>query len=501
MSEPERGGLIVAGAPVVVRKSGRNAWGRALAVLLLGLCARGFAAAVESVDLDALPRNVIVLPNDTRAVFISYADRNWREADPQALATADEADKDICFEAKFEAAIAPDKIKLFGMALKVTLADRAKFRAVSGELKLDDNVWICGEAVPLPEGKGVAVRVTHLLRQPPDLQKYESQIAQREKKNDCEGLLETGCRIDQLRRNRQVNFDSFDRLRVLRNKAFEKGLALKEEALRRDDADGLFALAQQWRELLQNHSKFRACVEKCLKIDPDHPRAGLIAKQELGLSLFEGKWLREEQIKEIRSARSLDQERQTAAQKAAQEARQRAQAQAVSDRPRLLARHQLALQKNDPQARGEAVLALGGAAGNSQDSGFGESAVELLAGIKGAEAVQGLEASGRSGFPEVRRRVLEILVWRGRQQDAAAWDALPRVLAAEKDAETARAAVDALTALGGPAAVRVLVQSMAARDRAVCDEISDGLRLLTRQNISTREGWEAWWSKNQSQSK
>src|SRR6185295_17000567 len=116
--------------------------------------------------------------------------------------------------------------------------------------------------------------------------RYDQRIGFLEKKNDFEALIDLGHRIEQQRTGNPTGFESFDKLGMLKNKAFENGLRLKEASLKRDDADGLFAVALQWKELLNRHSNFRMLAEKCLKIDPDHPKAKRFA-DELGLVMYE----------------------------------------------------------------------------------------------------------------------------------------------------------------------------------------------------------------------
>jgi hypothetical protein len=466
-------------------------------VLLLLICGWAAAATIETVDVDSLKRNVIVLPNGGKAMCIVYNDHNWHEVDVAVLSGAEVVDRDVCVEVKFDAMIPPDKIKLFGQQGAVILGEAEKFRLAAEQLKRDDNLWLCGELRQKKDGKGVELHVIHLAKQPPDLQKYENQIAAREKNKDAEGLIETGYKIEQLRKNNLSRFDQFDKLGLLRLRAWEKGLALKEAALKPDDVDGLFAVAQQWRDLCQNHSKFRQGVVRVLELDPDHPRASRVAEQELGLIKFEDKWMRDDQLQERINARKAAQEIQNRTNKAALDEQTRALAQAVANRPLLLARFQAALRTGAAAERAKAAEELGREAAASPDVGFGEAAVDILANLSDAGAVSpGLETALKSGVAELRGRIFEALVWRRRQEDAAALRLLARALSAEKNVETARLGVEALTALGGKAAAGVLVESLNTPERAVREECMDGLKTLTRQSLGTKEEWEEWWRNN-----
>ncbi|MFH0939372.1 MAG: HEAT repeat domain-containing protein [Planctomycetota bacterium] len=466
------------------------------ACLLALWCASLSAGTLETVNMEDLPRKVINLPNNTTMTFISYGDRSWREIAMSVLTGSEVVDKDVCLEAKFDFALPPDKLKLFNSRGTVIVDDHSKFKAASA-LKRGDNLFLCGELQTSKKEKGVELLVVMLAKELPDLQKYQRRIAMLEKKNDGDSLMETGHRIEELRKNAQFNLDEFDKLGLLRDKAWKTGLTIKMRALSRDDADAMFALALQWRDLLHNNSQFRMLAEQALRVDPDHPRAGVIAEQDLRLKKFEGKWLQESQIKDIQTARDQERRRLNEAERLAAEAKNRMLAKVIADRSILLIKAQIALRSSGQAAREKAIRALGEAISASLDAGFGEEAVDVLANLSDRAAVKpGLELAAQSGFPEVRRKVFAALVWRGRQQDDTALPVLGVALSAEKDSLTVCACVDALVSFGGNAAVRALMRGLMTDDRSAREEIIEGLKLIAKQQITSKEGWETWWSQN-----
>ena len=479
-----------------------------LRILPLGLLLFAAAPALcaDNVNVDELEHKFIKLPNGATVEIVVYNGHNWRLVDPAILLGNDDSDPDVCFETKFDV-LEKDHIKLFGQKGVIVLEDRSKLKALN-ELKRMDNVMLFGTLGKV--GGKLELRLVESLKIDPDLQRYDKLIAVMEKqaeaditaearKNIGERIVEMGHKIEQQRKQvMNIGIADFEKLGSLRDKAFKKGLTIKEGALRRDDADAVFDLALQWRELLRNNAKFRELVRRCLQIDPDHPKASRIAESEMGLFKFENsKWLEKAEVEKILQQRKLDQERLDTAQKAALEQKARELADAIKARPQLLIESQAAIRTDDAKGRQGAIASLGEAIWKTPDVGFGEEAVNILAGISDPAAIApGLETAAKSEIPEIRREVLEALVWRGRQKDKSALAVLERVLKAEKDSSTARAGVDALAAMGGRSAASTLVASLGAPDNGVRDEIIEGLKAVVRQPINSKEGWEDWWSKN-----
>jgi len=467
------------------------------ALAALVLAATSFAA--QTVNVDELPHKAIDLPNGSRAVVIVYNEHNWREVDASVLAGDDARDPDICFEAKFDSVVQPDKVKLFGLPGTLIADDRIRQKAAA-DFKRGDNAWFCGTLRRGRDGKSVELVLHDILKLPADLQRYEARITTLEKRNDPESLIELGHKIEQQRNQNIGGFSDFDKLGQLKDRAFEVGLTLKEKQLKADDADGLFALALQWRDLRRKNARFRELVQRCLQADPDHPKASRVAEEELGMQKFEGRWLHREEAERIAQEREAVRVRQDAARRAELEARARERDAAVANRPLLLLTYQAALRGSDPKARENAMRSLGEAIQQSPDSGFGELAVDLLANLAdSATANIGLDLAGHSSLPEVRRQVLEALIWRGGNRDAQAFATASALLKAERDTAVVHAAVEALVATQDKnknAAAQALIQALPNPERSARDEIMEGLKIITKQPHSTREAWEAWWAKN-----
>lgn len=478
------------------------------AVCALLLCGVGeLFAEAQPVNVDELPHKEIQLPNGTKAQVIVYQDHNWRVVDVSVLAGNSDEDPDVCFEGKFEMVVQPNKLKLAGFAAgpgtkerpekqwaSIILDDLLKTRVLR-ELKRNDNLWFCGtlRRTGPRELDFVAVDV---LKLPPDVVRYEQDIERKWKQGDGEALVELGHKIRRQGKVDVPDIEAFDKLSNLSDKAYDYGLTLKEKALKTDDADGLYSLAVLWRELRNKNSRFRDLVEQCLKVNPTHSQATRVAAQEWGYQEFEGKLLSKERIAEIQKQRQEERTHLAAAERAGQEARDRERRQAAQNRPALLVSHQAELRTNDAKGRERAVAALGEAAGKSLDPGFGEEAVEVLVNLPDAAVVSALEAAGRSQLGEVRRQAFEALAWRVGKEGRAALDALATALAGEKEAAVAHAGVGAVTALGAKAATGILMAGLSNSSATVQDEIMEGLRTVTKQQLSSRKEWEEWWGKN-----
>lgn len=474
------------------------------AVCLLAACASSAFAEAQMVNVDELPHKTIQLPNGQKAEVVVYQEHNWRVVNAAVLSGTNDEDPDVCFEGKFDVIVPPKYLKLHGIPAlpspketqwaTIALDDRLKARA-GREFKRNDNLWFCGtlRKTGPRELEFVAVDI---LKQLPDLERYKLNIERLKTSRDGDALIELGHRIRQQGKADITDLTDFDKLSNLCDTAFDQGLTLKEKTLKPDDADGMYALALQWRELRNKNSKFRELVERCLKVNPEHPKATHVAEDEWGWILFRNKWRPKSQVDEILKAEKDQQVSTAAAERAAQEARDRERKQASQERPLLLATRLAALRTADQKARDSAILSLGEAGAKSSDPGFSYEAVDILANLGDAASVPALVAVGRSELADIRRQVLEALAWRGSRQDQPALTALGAALATEREVSVAHAGVEAVAALPRGPAAGVLVAALNTKSSAVLDEIVEGLKIVTKQPLTSKKDWEDWWSKN-----
>ena len=479
-------------------------WTKITSVVMLSFFAQSTFAEVRITNVDELPHNTILLPNGNKAEVIHHQDHNWRITDATILTSSDDQNPDVCFEAKFDSLIPNDKIKLFGhiklFGLKGTIIvnDPLKLKAAAA-LKRGDNVWFCGTLLKPKDSKLVELHVNDWQKQLPDLQRFKNKIAILAQEQDAEGLIEMGNKIEIHRKTNVGDFADYAQYGILQDKAVDLGLALKEQTLKADDADGFFALGIQYKNLRNRTSNYQECVLMCLNIDPDHPQASRIAQDEFKFEKFERKWMCREDIEKVLIARRADQLRIDSQQLSLLEAQARARDRSIADRASYLMTYQKALCTNDPKSREGALISLGEAVEKSVDIGFGEEAIDILVNTPDPAAVfPGLDFASKSPFPEVRRLVFEALAWRGGLQDQVAFDVLVRALKVEKNVVTARCAVEALTALGGNPAINTLVAAVDSSEAGTRNEIFEGLKGLTRQSMKGKDAWREWWSKNKS---
>lgn len=469
-----------------------------------------FPAHADSINVDELPHNVIQLPNGDRAEVILFHGVNYRSVGPEILTSANDSDPDVCFEAKFDSIVIPDKIKLFGLQGTLIVEDRDILKGVA-EFKRGDNVWFCGSLRKTTEGKTVELLVADLQKQLPDLERYGKRIQRFEKRltDDmlnrderlviAESAIDLGHRIDQDQRLTINNFGDFDRLAALSKKAFEVGLENKEKSLKSDDADGWFALGEQWKELVHKVPKYRNAVLKCLEIDPEHARASRVAQDQFGMEKFEGKWQRREDIDEIVKNKKEDQARIEAANKARVEKEAKDREHSVAERPALLNTAQIALCTSDPKRRDGAIRSLGEAIEITIDSGFGEQGVDILANLNDPAAIfPGLDLAIKNKSSDVRRSAFEALVFRSsiKEDQQIALGVLTDALKIEKDAPTAKAGIEGLVELGAKPAIGTMIAGLSNSEAPVRDEIIEGLKSATKQTLATKEAWVEWWAKN-----
>ncbi|MGD0093283.1 MAG: HEAT repeat domain-containing protein [Planctomycetota bacterium] len=481
------------------------------AVPLWLACALAWAprasAEAAPVNADDLPHRKIQLPNGTEVEVVIYQGHDWLVQDVSVLSGDNDQNPDICFEAKFESVVQPDKLKLFGRAVwpsskekqwaTIILDDRLKQRALR-DFKTNDNLWFCGTLRKRPQNqKELELVAADILKQPPDMERFKRDLEKKIKLRDGEALIELGHKIQEHGKTETPTIDTFDSLNKLSTQAFEAGLKIEEEALKPDDVDRKFALAKLWRELVGNNARSRRLVLECLKQNPDHPGAGEVAEKELGMKKYNGWWHTPDEIAEFERVVKEGEKKLADAKKATDEAREKDRKEVERNRTVLLADQAAKLRLADPQAREKALLALGEAVRKCPDPGFGMSAVDILVNLPDAAAVQALCTAAKSDIPEVRGQVCEALAWRGgARQDQPALEGLQKALAVEADTATARAALAAVAALDRKAAAGVLVAGLDNTNSVIQDEIMEKLKTATGQQLGTKQEWQAWWAKN-----
>jgi len=450
-------------------------------------------------------------PDDLRTIELGggiqakvYLEQNWRVIDVRALSGESGQDPNVCFEGKFECTIQPDKLKLVDLAVSpspkekwatIILGDTLMKRASS--YVLNDNLWFCGRlrkaGARYPEFVAVDIQ-----KMASENQRWVRSIDRLRAQRDADGLVALGLKIKlQARDNMgKGGIEDYDALVLLAKKAIREGLTMKEDALRPDDFDRMFDVAQKWLERLDDGAKYRKLVEQILEKNPDHPKASEVAEKEFLLGKYEGKWRTKEEIAKLekekeeanKAAQALDKARLAEVEKKRQkEARERA------DR---LAARQVALRTTEPKAREQALLSLGEAARTCLDTGFGVEAVDILVNVPDTAAVQALCTAIKSTDPTVRTQAFEALAWRGGRQDQVALEGFQAALKAENDRGTAFTAVAAAETLDAATAAGVLYQGLDNPSSAVQEVVMEGLRTVTKQQFRNKQEWQVWWQRN-----
>ena len=467
--------------------------------------ARAFA---ESVSVDELPHSVIQLPNGVRAEVIHYNGVNYRVVGSEILNGNSDTDPDVCFEAKFDSITSPHQVKLFGTQ-GVLIVENTETLKAAADFKRADNVWFCGTLHK--SGKSIEFLVADMQKQLPDIERYNRRInllnkelsknmPREERMVLSENAIDLGRRIESdMKQSTLGNFGEYDKLGAIRDHAYDVGLESKEKAIKADDAEAYFELAEQWKEYRHKLPKFRELVLKCLKLDPEHARASRVAEEQFGMQKFEGGWIRKEQMDEILKGKADDLKRLEAAKKATAERFARDQEREVAERPAKLSKLQLALCTNDPKRRDGALESASKAINESIDPGFGVQAVDILANLQDHSVIYpALDQASKSQWAPVRREAYEALAWRSVVKDdqVMALKVLTDALKNEKDVATARIGVEALVAANSKPAMGALVASLATAEPAIRDEVVAGLKTATKQTLASKEEWENWWQNN-----
>lgn len=441
------------------------------------------------IAVDELPRVPIELPDGSKTSCVRYLGRLWRECSPAELQRQELENTDVCFEAKF-AELRKNRLHLHNQKL-VVVCDNVAARRAGRILKRLDNVWFVGTLRRSRNRKTLELHLFDFVRLPADLKRFEIQMAAFLKRGDGDALIELGHRI--AAHQREIgDFGEFGKLAELKMRCWKKGLELKAKQLPPDDAEGRFALAQQWLSLLNKRAQYRKTVLQTLRIDPNHPGAARIAAEDFGYVKFEGRWMAKSERERILAERRAARERSTAAEKQKRARFNARVRRAVKERERRLLVSLAALRVSDPKRRDAALASFGEAARDALEPIFAERAVRLLAEVPDGEAVRaGLGVIVHSPEIEVRREVYEALAWRA---DNNSLDLLTASLSSEKDFAALKAGANALAALRSRPAAEALFRILKRSEPRTEKAVVSGLKNMLRPELRDKKQWLQWWA-------
>ena len=471
------------------------------------LCAGGLAGvawSTENLNPDDLERmDVELTATGAKVSMLKHKNRTWLPVPVEVLRErlVDESSRDICFEAKFDLAEIR-AMKLFKNDARLVVLDEG-LMSFFKKLRPMDNIWVCGTLRPRTDGNpGLELKVEDVIRLPEDYEREQLRFNHLSGRNDAVGLVELGHRITRLlQEGSGLDFKKRDHFQILQRKAWYQGLTLKEAKLDKStDADAMFALAEQWRELLRNNRKFHEWVVRALAVDAEHMKAVNAAREQLGMEflLDAKKWVTKDEASKHRD----DLERvaaQADENKRKELELQRLQLQeAIVERPMRLATLKLALRMaSDLNSFTEALESLGKAVQSSPDIRFGRAGVDLLANVADPTAVSGLMLAVECALPEIRTDVYRALSWRGGDN---AMRTLTHALRREKDVSAVGIGVDALVDRADRAALEALIQCLDTSQPKSVDVVVVGLKRLQNSNMATKDEWLRWWDANKNRS-
>jgi hypothetical protein len=473
-----------------------------LCVVVFAICA-GSVYCEEENDFDKMPR-IRISAGPLTVEAVRRHDVPWRIVNPSALPANIEDGTNVCFVAQFEANTKTG-IKLVDCALTIRSDSENVLRVIKAS-RYGDYVAFFGEMKK--NGAATEFVISEAIKQAGEIERFANRIAAVDRDASVANLsLEDKQRIAQsyigigreivltLEKTQFRLFVEADHLNARKAEAYEKGLKLTEQTVREDDAEAWYALSEQWNALGKNHSRQRACILKCLTIDPDHAAASRVARDKFELEKFEGKWMARDEIAEIRAKRAGD-ERTLQEIKLAklQSLNARRELEAAERAPRLL-KFEAELRDSDAARHSRTLEALGDAIQSAADPVFAQRAVDILANDNGSEVLASLDAARKSQLPEVRRQVLETLAWRAGTETGALTH-LADAMVAEKDTATAKSGVEALVAIGNKPALGTLIAGLSNPEREIREEIISGLQIATKESLTTAQQWQDWWTKN-----
>lgn len=451
-------------------------------------------AAQDEFNVEDLPREEIVLPGGGKTYNVRYLNRPWHEVDTSILQTRNMLEsQDVCFEGKFDILIKTE-VKLLGVRGRIVCQDPQRLRFMES-LKRGDNVWICGTLRPKPGDQNVELALVEVKRLQADLPRFERRFDLYKQKSDAGALEDLGHRISKLLNSKIHDFNQHDQFVALRTKTWTLSLALRKRELAANDAEGLYNLAVKTYDLLRRTHEYHEMIRQVLAVDPNHPQASRVARDEMDMFKIGGRWMTHDEHEKMLAEQAQQVQQTEAAQKEAFERKRQQREAAARERQRLLSTFLTALRTPDVKATEGALRSLGEAVRDTPDPIFGRMGVDVLAHFDDPASIKpGLDLAVRCDYSEVRRDALEALAWRG---DEAALATLADALKREQDTDTARSGIEALVRHGGKPACAALMAGLEAENQRVGSEVVEGLKTLTGQTtLTTREEWERWWQEN-----
>jgi hypothetical protein len=423
---------------------------------------------------------------------VRHLGRIWRECAAAEVARPELDNTDVCFEAKM-VEIQKNRI-VVDVKNCIIVCGEATANQARRRLKKFDNVWFVGTVKRTGPDGTAEVHLADFVRLPSDGIRFENRLQALGKARDDAGLLELGHRI--ARHQQEIgDFGEFSKLADLRNQCWSQGLELREAKLAADDAEGRFALAQQWLSLLNRRAKHRALIMQTLVADPNHQGAARIAGEDFGCVKFEGRWLEKIERDHLLTERKVAEARLSAVEKTAREERDRKLREAVKEREKRFWTALASTRVADAGSRAAAFRSMGESARDSADPIFARWVIRSLAETGEGEAVRsGLSVVVQSAAPEIRRDAYEALAWR---KDDNALDLLSAALRSETHAQNVQSGVEAVADLRTSAAAKIIFRLLETADKEAEPFVLAGLKRMLDAPCVAKNDWLQWWTIHQ----
>ncbi|MCX7803790.1 MAG: hypothetical protein N3A38_01240 [Planctomycetota bacterium] len=483
----------------------RGIWAALPACLAVVICATltdtAFGGAAEApFDVDSLDRK-IVRTGEHRFVYVTYQDVEYREIRSDDMANPALDGQFVCLECKLaENAAADEKGKRI---LHIMEAQKVKIiapeNAVPKGAIRGDRIWVAGKAKKAAEGPGCDLEASHIYKLKRDLERFKDKVAALTRQGDAEGLISIWGEVEHALKTNPAGFGEFQDMEQIRRRALRAGLELKAKSLAPNDADGRFWIAREYYEKLRKQDHARVYIEEALKIDPRHKGAAELASKEKWLEMFEGRWLRPEEI-----AKMLEDRKRISAEAAAEAERREKEraarlAMAVKERPLLLRRSIEKLYAADAKPPGAAAEDLAAAGRDTEDDWLARRAALLICAAGVPAAPKLISELAASKLPAARAAAYEALCWLaipGGRSGEEALAALAKAIENDEDQTSVGVGIDAIASLRSEAAVETLVTLADAENEKAAEEASKALSTITGVPFADRKLWGKWWTEN-----
>ncbi|HHN46867.1 MAG TPA: hypothetical protein ENN09_05440 [Planctomycetes bacterium] len=438
---------------------------------------------------------------DIKVTLVKYRGEHYLKVPVIALEKPQYRNRLVCVEGKFDQmAGAQDNLqilKLYGSDVSFLYP----FDAGLPGLIRGDNMWVGGVAESEPGKERLRVRVRGIVKLPNDTELFRQRYAAYSKAADWRQLINLGDWMGMVGKLNVGSFSDEEYYRREQRRAYRRALEMWAQQIGADDAESHYAISIKYLELLDDSIAAQRHLKRCLLIDPTH-KAAQSRLSAFGWVQFENQWMTiaemEREIRRRQDAAGGDTTGDApvgvepgvspdshgggtpdaaAVQRLSQEALAAAKSRLIG----------LALSGKRPE-----VDVFVEEAGKATDPEFALFLLRLLSMRSEERALDGIFLLNALDDEEVRKAVIETLLWRPEKR---AFETFLATVEKTRSASAARRGLDLLALVEPAKSYPAFIKLLDAESELIRGEVQQRLRKLTGERFEKPAEWRLWWEK------